>query len=302
MDSLGTGRYTGQSSLTPFKMSNITRMATQNSSKSRFPSPSTSARSQTLSSWSSRRPLFFSTGAACSPVKYLAPFVRTEKMFQYVSISCDSIRGAMLFYSGGQAGRLIPAWGLMGRGRWFLGACRKLYRGHNAREVRLQNVSHYRSFARSPRQINTGLRTADLGRVRCCRRAPAEDRTMGRINLPKMQKTSLQCAYSTKYTADIPAHCVSTKISTTWPPASSSASCPYQRTRTATWRPQHQREQNKCAANAVLRVRKHYPSSISFAVQKVNAEPLPCPSPIHCQSRNPVPLFPLRTPRASLTG
>ncbi len=67
---------------TPLRRSNITRMATQNSSKSQLPSLSTSARSHTRSSWSSRRPLFFSTGAACSPVRYWPPFVRAEKMFQ----------------------------------------------------------------------------------------------------------------------------------------------------------------------------------------------------------------------------
>jgi len=74
----------------------MTRMATQNSSKSRFPSLSTSAKSHTRSSWSSRRPLFFSTGAACSPVRYFPPLVLVEKMFQYVSISWASMRGAIL--------------------------------------------------------------------------------------------------------------------------------------------------------------------------------------------------------------
>ena len=81
---------------TPFNRSKMTRMATQNSSKSRLPSPSTSARSQTRASWSSLRPLFLSTGAAISPVRNLPPLVRVEKMFQYVSISCASIRGGAM--------------------------------------------------------------------------------------------------------------------------------------------------------------------------------------------------------------
>lgn len=59
----------GKGQRTPLRMSKMSRMATQNSSKSRFPSLSTSARSQTRSSWASPRPLFFSTGAACSPVR-----------------------------------------------------------------------------------------------------------------------------------------------------------------------------------------------------------------------------------------
>lgn len=49
---------------TPLTRSKIIRIATQNSSKSRLPSLSTSARSQTLSSWSSRSWLFLSTEAA----------------------------------------------------------------------------------------------------------------------------------------------------------------------------------------------------------------------------------------------
>ncbi|KAK5633027.1 hypothetical protein RRF57_008740 [Xylaria bambusicola] len=77
-------------------MSKMMRMATQNSSKSKLPSLSTSATSQTCSSWSSRSPLFFRRGAACSPVRNLPPLVRVEKIFQYVSISWGSIRGAIL--------------------------------------------------------------------------------------------------------------------------------------------------------------------------------------------------------------
>lgn len=77
---------------TPFTRSKIIRIATQNSSKSKFPSLSTSARSQTRSSWSSRSWLFLSTEAAWAPVRYLPPPARGEKISQYFSTSACSIR------------------------------------------------------------------------------------------------------------------------------------------------------------------------------------------------------------------
>lgn len=110
---LAAGRGRGEHGRrTPFNRSKMTRMATQNSSKSRLPSPSTSARSQTRASWSSLKPLFLSTGAACSPVRNLPPLVRVVKIFQYVSISCASIRG----------GAMAAVWG--GGGTSGVGGCR----------------------------------------------------------------------------------------------------------------------------------------------------------------------------------
>ena len=67
---------------TPLTRSKIIRIATQNSSKSRFPSLSTSARSHTRSSWSSRSWLFFSTEAACAPERWVPPLASEAKISQ----------------------------------------------------------------------------------------------------------------------------------------------------------------------------------------------------------------------------
>lgn len=82
---------------TPLIKSKISLMATQNSSKSSLPSLSTSAKSHTLSSWSSRKCEFLSTGAACTPSRWVPPLLSELNISQYFSISSCSMRfGAML--------------------------------------------------------------------------------------------------------------------------------------------------------------------------------------------------------------
>lgn len=76
---------------TPLTKSKITLIATQNSSKSKFPSPSTSAKSHTLSNFSSPNPEFLRTGAACDPLRCVPPFVSDAKISQYFSISSGLI-------------------------------------------------------------------------------------------------------------------------------------------------------------------------------------------------------------------
>jgi len=77
---------------TPLTRSKINLIATQNSSKSRFPSLSTSAKSHIRSSCSSRSWLFFNTGAACAPVRCVPPLDKEANISQYFSISLCSIR------------------------------------------------------------------------------------------------------------------------------------------------------------------------------------------------------------------
>lgn len=76
---------------TPLTRSKISRIATQNSSKSSSPSPSRSDRSQTFSSCSSRSRLFRRTLAACELFRRGWPLVSDEKISQYRSISHCSI-------------------------------------------------------------------------------------------------------------------------------------------------------------------------------------------------------------------
>ena len=90
---------------TPLTRSNMSRMATQNSSKSKLPSLSTSARSHTRSSWSSRSCEFLRTEAACAPERWVPPLAKGEKISQYFSTSACSIR--LLDMVGGAEGKRV---------------------------------------------------------------------------------------------------------------------------------------------------------------------------------------------------
>jgi len=145
---------------TPLTKSNISRIATQNSSKSRLPSLSTSAKSHIRSSWSSRNWLFFNTGAACAPVRCVPPFERDAKISQYFSISLCSMRlfdmleGMLEAWDGSAA--TLRAWAV-DVGLWLVCLVAQHRKGarqlRQAQEAQTSNesfnillIQHYRGF------------------------------------------------------------------------------------------------------------------------------------------------------------